>query len=296
MEDVLLNMKQLLPVKEGERGLRQSDAVFHHVRALSDAAAQLREKLAEYPEYEIAAIGVSRTPRDVQGSYMPCFLAGVSAAEMLGAALHVPVFGFSHQAGHIMAAMHGANAFHLIDGPFAAFHVSGGTTDVLYVTPHEDYVFGVETVGGTADINAGQAIDRVGVHMGLQFPAGREMESLARQCTDRVPADRISVNGMVCNLSGLENKAVRYYESTRDRSRTSLYVLNFIGRTLRGLRDGVRETYGDIPILYAGGVMSCAYLKNMLTEENAWFSSPLFSSDNAVGTALLARLKFEKML
>ena len=179
---VLCNAKLLLPVAEGERGLRQSDAVFHHVRNLPQVMKQLRRAVEEAKAAEpceIAAIGVSAYPRDAEGSYMPCFLSGIAAAETAGAALGVPVYSFSHQAGHVMAAIHSADAMHLIDGHFAAFHVSGGTTEVLEVKPHEGHVFDVTVLGGTEDINAGQAIDRAGVYMGLRFPAGAEMERLA---------------------------------------------------------------------------------------------------------------------
>jgi len=292
--EVLCNAKLPLPVAEGERGLRQSDAVFSHVRAMPQAAGAVREAMreAEVSAADIAAIGVSYAPRDAEGSYMPCFLAGVASAEMAAALLGVPVMRFSHQAGHVMAALHSAGAEHLIGGEFAAFHVSGGTTDVLYVRPHEEYVFDITRVGGTQDINAGQAIDRVGVRMGLHFPCGAEMERLASSYSGKLPKPRISVKGIICNLSGLENKAVGLFEETHDSALVSAYVLDFVGRTLCGLRDGLREAYGKIPVIYAGGVMSCGRLHRMLTEENAYFSEPRFSSDNAAGTALLARFKF----
>jgi len=291
---VLCNIKLPLPVAEGERGLRQSDAVFAHVKALPQAAEHLRETLrqAEVRPDRIAAIGVSRAPRDAEGSYMPCFLAGIAAAETAGAMLDVPVMRFSHQAGHIMAAMHSAGAQQYIREEFAAFHVSGGTTDVLLVRPHSEYVFDIRKIGGTADINAGQAIDRTGVHMGLRFPCGAEMEKLALSYKGKLSHTPISVKEITCNLSGLENKAVKLYNETGDSARVSAFVLDFVGRTLRALRDAMRQQYGNLPVLYAGGVMSCGILKKMLQEEGAYFAQPKFSSDNAAGTALLARYRF----
>ncbi len=292
--NVLCNVKLPLPVAEGERGLRQSDAVFAHVKSLPEAAVILRRTMEEsgISRDDIAAVGVSRAPRDAEGSYMPCFLAGIAAAETAAALLGVPVMRFSHQAGHVMAAVHSAGADHLITGEFAAFHVSGGTTDVLYVRPHDEYVFDVERIGGTKDINAGQAIDRAGVMMGLRFPCGAEMEKLASARNGKVPRAKISVQGMECNLSGLENKASELYRKTNDAALVSAFVLDFAGRTLRGMRDGVREKYGNIPIIYAGGVMSCGRLKEMLQDEQAYFAQPQFSSDNAAGTALLTRYMF----
>ena len=290
---VLCNAKQLLPVAEGERGLRQSDAVFHHVRNLPTVMEQLRRAVAE-ADGEIAAIGVSARPRDAEGSYMPCFLSGMAAAETAGATLGVPVLTFSHQAGHIMAALYSAGAEHLIGQHFAAFHVSGGTTEVLEVNPHVEHVFGVTLLGGTNDINAGQAIDRAGVYMGLRFPAGAEMERLAQTYTGKLPRAKVSVRGMTCNLSGVENKARQMFDKEGNAAMTSAFVLDFVGRTLCGLRDGVREVRGDLPIVYAGGVMSCRAIRQMLAEEGAYFAQPQFSSDNAAGTALLARYTYLK--
>ena len=290
--NVLCNAKQLLPVAEGERGLRQSDAVFHHVRNLPTVVSQLRRAVADAKEKEpceIVAIGVSAYPRDAEGSYMPCFLSGMAAAETAGAMLGVPVLPFSHQAGHVMAALHSADAMHLIGKPFAAFHVSGGTTEVLYVEPHGEHVFHVTKLGGTKDITAGQAIDRAGVYMGLRFPAGAEMERLAETYTGKVQRAKVSVSGLTCNLSGVENKARQMYDTTGDAAMTSAFVLDFVGRTLCGLRDHLRETHGDLPIVYAGGVMRCQRIRHMLAEEGAYFAQPRFSSDNAAGTALLAR-------
>lgn len=293
--NVLCNAKLLLPVAEGERGLRQSDAVFHHVRNLPTVMAQLRQAVADAGEDgEIVAIGVSARPRDAEGSYMPCFLSGMAAAETAGAMLGVPVLTFSHQAGHIMAALYSANATHLIGRHFAAFHVSGGTTEVLEVHPHGEHVFDVTLLGGTGDINAGQAIDRAGVYMGLRFPTGAEMERLAQTYTGKLPQMRVSVQGMTCNLSGVENKARQMFDKEGDAAMTSAFVLDFVGRTLCGLRDGVREVLGDLPIVYAGGVMSCLRIRRMLAEEGACFAQPQFSSDNAAGTALLARYTYMK--
>ncbi len=291
---VYLNYKKLLPVAEGERGLRQSDAVFHHVKQLQQAAQALRETLSELTEdAEIAAVGVSDKPRDVEGSYMPCFLSGVSAAEMMGASLSVPVYRFSHQAGHIMAALFSADREEWMDRDFATFHVSGGTTEILYVRKSAETVFSVEKIGGTKDINAGQSIDRVGVAMGLSFPAGAVMEKLADTYGGKFPSYKASVDGTWCNLSGLENKAVQLYTSTSDTALVSAYVLRAVGATLAAMREGVRAMYDDIPILYAGGVMSCDRIKKMLADENSAFAEPQYSSDNAVGAAFLARYRLQ---
>ena len=289
--EIVANLKEPLPVKAGECGLRQSDAVFAHVRNLPILMDRLREELHGY---EVVAIGCSATPRDAEGSYMPCFLSGIAAAKSFAAALDVPVFETSHQDGHLMAALYSSgNAEALLKAPFAAFHVSGGTTEMLYVTPR-DVGFSVELIGKTADLNAGQVIDRVGVMMGLKFPCGKEMESLAAAFTGKVARPRVSVKDGVCNLSGLQNLAEKLWKETRDAGAVSAYVLAFIGETLRRMTDSIDERYSaSLPVIYAGGVMSNRYLQGVLSKrESTYFSEPQFSADNAAGVALLTRRAF----
>ncbi len=289
---VIANIKEPLPVKNGECGLRQSDAVFAHVKNLPSVMERLRR---EIKDLHVCAVGASRTPRDEDGSYMPCFLSGVAAAEAFAAAIDVPVFGFSHQNGHIMAAAYSSGAMKtLLQKPFAAFHVSGGTTEVLHVTPSR-VGFSVSLVGETADLNAGQAIDRVGVMMGLAFPCGKELEALAAENLRPVPRLRVSVRDGVCNLSGLQNLAEKLWRETGDRAYVSAFVLAFIGETLKQMTENLDEHYPSIPVVYAGGVMSNRYLQGVLSARpDTYFAEPQFSADNAAGIALLCRQKYQK--
>lgn len=287
---VILSLKKLLPVAEGERGLRQSDALFHHTAALP---AIIEEAAQTLSGREILAVGASERPRDKAGSYMPCFLAGVSAAKAAAAGAQSSYFGFSHQCGHIAAALYSANREELYGKRFAAFHVSGGTTDVLLCEAGNNHPFEVTRIGGTLDINAGQAIDRAGVAMGLHFPCGAELEKLAQ---DTVPAEkpRICVKGLDCNLSGIENKAAKLYNESGDRSAVAAIVIDFVSRTLEKITENLLETYPDIPIVYAGGVMSCKIIRKRL-EKYGSFAEPRFSSDNAAGVALLTRRAYNNL-
>lgn len=286
--EVLANLKRLLPVKEGECGLRQSDAVFAHVKNLPELMQELRPHLVGR---KILAVGYSARPRQAEGSYMPCFLAGRAAAESFAAAEGLPPYSFSHQDGHVMAALYSAGQSELLlrKTPFAAFHVSGGTTEVLLVTPKEDG-FSVELVGETADLNAGQAIDRVGVMMGLSFPCGREMEALAATATQKPPTPRISVKDGNCNLSGLQNLAEKLWRESGDRALVSAFVFSFLGKTLQSMTASLDERYPAIPVIYAGGVMSNRYLQTLLGKRaDTYFAEPAFSADNAAGISLLCR-------
>lgn len=288
---ILLNYKKLLCVKQGERGLRQSDAVFQHIKNTECAADALRNALSKL-DGEVCAVGVSGTPTYADGSYMPCFMSGLSLAQMISAVSGVPMYIFSHQAGHIMAALYSANATDLKERPFTAFHVSGGTTDIIEVSPDHERIIYPVTVGGSLDINAGQAIDRAGVMMGLSFPAGREMERLAIEYTGKIPSPLCSVNGLYCNLSGLENKAAKLYSDTNDRGAVAAYVLISVKETLSRMLSGIYEKYGDVPVVFAGGVMSCKMLKESLSGDNRYFADPEYASDNACGTALLAHHRY----
>ena len=287
---VIANLKEPLPVKAGECGLRQSDAVFSHVRNLPVLMKRLRAYLGTY---EVRAVGCSVRPRTVEGSYMPCFLAGRAAAESFAAASDVPVMEFSHQDGHVMAALYSSGACEqLLKGQFVAFHVSGGTTEALSVTPLEDG-FSIELIGETKDLNAGQAIDRVGVAMGLQFPCGKEMEQLANGFSGKHPRPRICVREGNCHLSGLQNLAEGLYRDTQDRAMVSAYVLDFVGETLSAMTAAIDERTPDLPMLYAGGVMSNRRIQALLgARANTYFAEPQFSADNAAGIALLCRRRF----
>ena len=286
--EIVANLKLPLSVKEGDRGLRQSDAVFAHVKNLP---VLMRELGVLLKDYEVRGIGVSARPRDAEGSYMPCFLTGAVAASALAAGLDVPVCHFSHQSGHLMAALYSSGeADALLRGRFGAFHVSGGTTEMLLVNP-ESAGFSVELLGGSVDLHAGQAVDRIGVALGLSFPCGPALEKLAMMNEKKIPKPRISVRDGSCNLSGLENLALDLYHKTNDKALTSAFVLRFLTKTLAEMAKWLREMHGELPILFSGGVMSNQIIAKELREAlgNVYFAKPAFSADNAAGIALLCR-------
>ncbi len=288
---VIANIRIPLPVKDGERGLRQSDAVFSHVRNLPLAMQEIRHFLRGM---DPIAVGVSTQPRRAEGSYMPCFLSGIAAAESFAVSSDIPIYRFSHQEGHIRAAVYSAGAEQLLSSRFTAFHVSGGTTDILSVSPAAEG-FSVNRIGGSEDLHAGQAIDRVGVMMGLHFPCGKEMEHLSLQNHKQVPTPHVSVSGTICHLSGLENLAGKLWKETNDSALVSAYVMEFLALTMKKLTAGVDAGFPGIPVLYSGGVMSNRFLQNQLsTRNNTFFAEPEFSADNAAGIALLCKDAHER--
>ena len=289
---VIANLKSPLRVKSGERGLRQSDAVFAHTKNLPDLMDRLSLFFAEY---EPIAVGVSETPRRLEGSYMPCFLSGIVAAHSFAAQKRLPIYKTAHQNGHVMAALYSSGEFErLMKQRFLAFHVSGGTTEALLVTPNDnERDISVKLVGETEDINAGQAIDRIGVMLGLDFPAGRALEDLARSYDGTFEKKKVCVKNCRCNLSGVENIAKTLYDKGESREKIAAFTFDFIQRTLSEMASQTLEKYGDMPILFAGGVMSNKLMRDALSKQfDAVFAEPEFSADNAAGVALLCRLAY----
>lgn len=289
--ELLANIKRPLSVKDGERGLRQSDAVFSHIKNLP---AVMREAGAFIKGRRIAAVSVSERPRNIDGSYMPCFLAGVSAAESVAAAAGAPVYRFSHQCGHIMAAVYSSGRFDLLDGEFAAFHISGGTTDLLRVTPAPSGFF-AERTGGTKDLNAGQVIDRIGVAMGLKFPCGPALEALALANSQKIPKKKVSRDGLFVNLSGLENMAADLFSKTGDKNLTAAFVFDYLGNAISELSASYNELHAGTHFVYAGGVMCNSIIRSKLEKSfDCSFAEPAMSADNAVGIAYLGVREFSK--
>ena len=287
----MLQQKKLLPVKQGQLGLRQSDAVFHHTAQLHTLFSELVKNI---DVNQIAAIGVSTKPRPIDGSYMPCFTVGENTAKILSSALKIPLFPFSHQEGHISAALYSAERDDLFSENFIAFHVSGGTTEAVLAKGSGDS-FSAELVASSLDLHAGQAVDRVGVMLGLDFPCGAELEKLALKNSEKINVHP-SLKGCNCCLSGIENICKKLLNDGKNPEYIAAYCLEYIRKTLMLMTDRLLEKYGSLPLVFAGGVMSNTIIKNSLTEKyNAVFAEPCYSTDNAAGIAYLAYRKFKNV-
>lgn len=279
--DEELNIRKIIDVKEGMRGIRQSDGVFVHLKTLP----QLIDSM-EVDFSEVNAIGVSTRPRDIQGSYMPVFVAGESFAKVMAKTLSVPLYSYSHQDGHIMAGIKSTNAYELLDLPFTAVHLSGGTTEILSCR-YENGRFNAKIIGGTRDISAGQLIDRIGVSLGMKFPCGKEMDALSKNC-DKPMKLKTSVSEGYMNLSGMETKLLELAK-TEDSALIAKTAICFVAESLKT----ALTQLGCENILFAGGVSSNSYLREYLRnnlDTNTYFASPELSCDNAMGIAELCRL------
>ena len=286
------NQGRLLEVRPGELGLRQSDALFQHVKHLPEVVEAL---LGEGGLGTVQAVGASTRPRAVEGSYMPCFLAGASQGQVLSQVLGVPFYAFSHQQGHLAAAAWSAGRLDLLDRPFLAWHLSGGTTELLRVEPEEDRVaVRAEILGGTSDISAGQLIDRTGVLLGLSFPAGKGVEKLSRQAQKR-EYYKVKVNGLTFSLSGMENKVRQMVQRGEEPAEIAWFAQETVCRVVQACTKAAMEEYPGLPVLCSGGVASNGRLKELLRQNcGALFAQPQFSTDNAMGTAVLTWRALER--
>ena len=263
----LVQARRLLTVREGELGLRQSDAVFQHTINLPDMLHEVMEQV----DGKIERVAVSVSPRDEEGSYMPCFMAGKGTARAISDVTGAEIKYFSHQAGHIMAALYSSESMHLINEEFIAFHVSGGTTEAVKVTPHKDKVFTAQLVASSLDLKAGQAIDSLSLE------------------SSRVYKIKPFMRDGNCSLSGLQNKCEKMKNDGESDADIAKYCIDYISQVLCEMTRSIREKYPSLPLVYSGGVMSNTLIRKRFTDEfGAVFAGPGFSSDNAAGLAVLA--------
>lgn len=288
----------LLKVKKGERGLRQSEALFQHVENLP----VLFERLPS-DKVKISAVAVSTRPRPVEGSYMPCFKAGYGFGKAVAKALDVPFYEYSHQEGHIEAIR--ANTDIGGEKPFLAWHLSGGTCELLKVNKlvfdkEAEEQTDIEIIGGSKDISFGQVIDRIGVLLGMSFPAGEEMDALAENACKintkyKKILTKIKTDGLWFNLSGIETQGSRACEGL-DESDVEVLVLEIfdkIADTIIKVTEEAADIYDIKDVIFAGGVSCSKYISKKLIKTfeksrlNIQFGLQTLSGDNAVGIALL---------
>lgn len=288
----------VLEVPPGKRGLRQSEALFQHIKNLP---ALIEEMDKEYFS-QLQAICVSSTPRPVEDSYMPVFLAGVALARSLARTMDIPLYQVSHQEGHIMAGMTGHPQLMTSD-KLLAVHFSGGTSEILHVQRGCHHFFDITCSQAGKDLHAGQLVDRVGVAMGLSFPAGPALEQMANRCDEEkfvsLPA---SVSRRGFSFSGAETQAIRLIEQGCRSEDVAFAVLRVIANTLeKCLLQEMKNGQGK-EVLLVGGVMANDMIRQRLQARlehpavglKLYFAQPRLSTDNAVGTAMLAAQLEEK--
>lgn len=281
----IIMQKKLLPVEKNAVGLRQSEAVFSHIKQLPD----IMKELFKDKQYPLKAICVSKRPRNVEGSYMPAFLVGDTVASCLASVLNIPKYECSHQEGHIVAALYSANSLNLMKEKFYAFHVSGGTTECLLVSPNET-LFDISLIAKTLDLNAGQLIDRVGVMLSLDFPCGKALTELALQSADKFKI-KPTMKGLDIHLSGVQNQCEDMFHKGMSKQYIARYTIEYVKSAIDNMTNSIIKEYGKKPFVYAGGVMSNVIIKEHMEQKyHGLFAKPEFSTDNASGVAILGSM------
>ncbi|MHB1654681.1 MAG: tRNA (adenosine(37)-N6)-threonylcarbamoyltransferase complex transferase subunit TsaD [Desulfitobacteriaceae bacterium] len=286
---LLWETRRVLAVPLGETGLAQSAAFFQHVQSLPQILAEVPPDL--WPS--LAAVGVSMAPRPVQGSYMPVFSAGYAIAQAIAAARQIPLILTSHQEGHVAAGLVSAG------GPqaacFLAVHLSGGTTELLEVQREGPGSLRLEILGGTSDLHAGQFVDRVGVLLGLPFPAGRDLEELALRADPGAESLLPSaVRGLTVSFSGVETATQRLIDKGVAFPNVARAVEGCVARTIaKMIKAGIAKTALQ-EILVVGGVSANHFIRQEIEhrlgrEAKLFWAEPGWSSDNAIGVAFLTK-------
>jgi N6-L-threonylcarbamoyladenine synthase len=279
--------RRLLTVKQGERGLRQSDALFQHMENLPEMLLELFEQT---DKNRIGAVSASSRPRPVEGSYMPVFKSGVNYGKVMAAGLGVPFFAFSHQEGHLEAVRHGSGLSDKAE--YLAYHLSGGTCELLHVRERS-----IEILGGSRDLSFGQVLDRIGVFLGMDFPAGKEMDRIAMEMRQSGKHSdllkKIPIDGLEINLSGIETQCRRELSKGADRDTMIHELFRNISGCLCRLTEKAVEEMDCSRVLFTGGVSASLFVRDEIERYFAGkplqlvFGDPALSSDNAVGVSFL---------
>ena len=284
-----VNCSKLLPVKQGELGLRQSDAVFAHIKSLPELSGRL---FSDFPMDSVTAVGVSTRPRAVEGSYMPCFMVGYSHAKLISDMLRVPLVEVSHQQGHVAASLWSAGHLELMDQPHLAWHLSGGTTELLLVEPDGKNVR-CTRIGGTSDISAGQLIDRTGQLLELPFPSGKHIDALSKEVQIK-ETFKVKCPGLEFSLSGVQNKVQQFHEKHGIAAETAAFALRCVAGAVCKATENALNEYPGLRVVFSGGVASNSMLRQLTARFDPIFSQPQYSTDNAMGVAVLAARAMEE--
>lgn len=217
---------------------------------------------------------------------MPCFLVGYSHAKLLSDTLGVPLVEVSHQQGHVAACLWSAGRMELMDAPHLAWHLSGGTTELLLVQPEGKNVKCTK-IGGTTDISAGQLIDRTGQLLSLPFPSGKYLDTLSSAAMGK-ESFRVKCWDMSFSLSGVQNKVQQFHAAHPEPAETAAYALRCVAGAVYLATEQALKTYPGLRVVFSGGVASNSMLREITAPLNPVFSQPQFSTDNAMGVAVLA--------
>ncbi|MDW5300322.1 MAG: hypothetical protein SA378_09315 [Sedimentibacter sp.] len=283
---IIDDKRKVLLVPLGQRGLRQQDAVFQHLKNFQELYSEINVDMKL-----ISTVAVSSRPRNVDGSYMPVFTVGQNYGKIIAETLNCSYIEYSHQENHIAASL--IELYKEINDDILAIHISGGTTEFLGAKKAQKG-YSTEIVGGSKDITFGQLIDRIGTLMEFPFPCGLYMEKSIQNISevDKIKIPPIKGTTFI-NLSGMENYYNNLYLQNKYSKETIIYSLfNYIASCILHIIKQIQSIYCFKTIIITGGVASNNTIRNLVLEElndklRVIFPSKVNSSDNAVGLAYL---------
>ncbi|MDG2981027.1 tRNA (adenosine(37)-N6)-threonylcarbamoyltransferase complex transferase subunit TsaD [Latilactobacillus curvatus] len=168
----------------------------HHVEQITVCTqAALEEAGVTYAD--LTAVAVTYGP-----GLVGALLIGVTAAKAIAYAHHLPLIPVNHMAGHIYAA----RFVKPLEYPLLALLVSGGHTELVYMPAAGEF----EIIGDTRDDAAGEAYDKIGRVLGIQYPAGKEIDRLAHlgQDTFKFPRAMLKEDNLDFSFSGLKSSFI----------------------------------------------------------------------------------------
>lgn len=233
----------------------------HHVEVIT---ACIEEALleAEVTAEELTAVAVTYGP-----GLVGALLVGISAAKAFAWANGLPLIPVNHMAGHLMAA----RAVKELEFPLLALLVSGGHTELVYVSEAGDY----KIVGETRDDAVGEAYDKVGRVMGLPYPAGRVIDELAHEGQDiyDFPRAMIKEDNLEFSFSGLKSAFINLYHNAQQKGETlsntdlSASFQACVMDILMAKTKKALEQYPVKTLVVAGGVAANQGLRERLAAE-----------------------------
>ena len=224
-------------------------------------------KVLKKPKDEIDAIAVTVGP-----GLIGSLLVGVETARMFSYVWKKPLIPVNHLFGHIYANWIESDRKEEVTFPAIALVVSGGHTDLVLINNHEDFKW----LGGTRDDAAGEAFDKTGRLLNLNYPAGPEIEKFAKQTNKDIyhlPRPMVNSDDFDFSFSGLKTAVLREVEKIGSSNLKKENVVNLSYSLQEAVFDVlIKKTfkafykYQAKSIILGGGVAASQTLKNKFEE------------------------------
>jgi N6-L-threonylcarbamoyladenine synthase len=266
-----------------------------HVRSIQPI---VREALAQAGKEvrDITAIAATFAP-----GLMGSLLVGLNYAKGLSLGLGIPLIGVNHIEAHIFSAL---LEEHRPELPFVALIVSGGHTLLLLVKDVGSYEF----LGETIDDAAGEAFDKVGKILGLGYPAGPLIDTLAKEGDPnfiRFPRAMMTEGNFDFSFSGIKTSVLYWLKKQPNvteqmRRDVAASFQRAVVDVLTSKTIAAASQHAVRDIVCVGGVSANSELRSRFHAETSsrmyrfFTPRPLYSTDNAAMIALLGALKLER--